>query len=307
MTRVDGRDEPDSHKILSNDPSVAGLPDTPPPEICGFCGAERYTEGFAFGDRIFWFPPGAKPCTCEQGQEKHRRETAEDKARAEAERKAEADRKMRERVRRAIGDSGMGERFLQRTFKNYIAETKEQGAIAGVALEYARDFDSKLPKRGQPLPGRNGFLISGTKGTGKTHIAAAIANYLLDKGTAVICMNERDLFGRIRRTFSTSGGMDESAVLETYKRVPLLIIDDLGKERATEWTLATLYAIIDWRYNSAMPLIITTNYDAPKLIERMTPTTQYGERDATTAETIVDRFAEMTESITMRGESWRTR
>jgi DNA replication protein DnaC len=196
----------------------------------------------------------------------------------------------------------MGERFLQRTFKTFIAETPNQKAAVLVASEYARNFDSKLPKRGQPLPGRNGFLITGTKGTGKTHIAAAIANYLLRRGTAVICTTERNLFGAIRRTYSHTSG-DESAVREVYERVSLLVIDDLGKEKPSEWTLATLYAIIDGRYENAMPLIITTNYDAKSLLARLTPT----DGDVTTADAMVDRLNEMCESIEMCGESWRSR
>lgn len=289
-------------KLLSNDPRFAGLPDTPAPVVCEFCGAERYTEGLnLLGTRIIWFHE-AQPCTCAEGIEKHEREAAEEVARKAAEEKAEADRQMRERVKKIIGESGMGERFLQRTFDTYTTDTPEKRKIKAAAQHYAQTFDRQLPKRGQPLPGRNGFLITGTKGTGKTHIAAAIANDLMQRGTAVICMTERNLFARIRRTYGRDGG-DESAVRRVYETVPLLIIDDLGKEKASEWTLATLYAIIDGRYERAMPLIITTNYDPQSLIDRLTP----AGGDRTTADTVVDRLTEMCESIIMGWESWRSR
>jgi DNA replication protein DnaC len=80
-------------------------------------------------------------------------------------------------------------------------------------------------------------------------------------------MTERNLFGEIRRTYSKfrHDDISESEVRGVYESVPLLIIDDLGKEKPTEWTLATLYAIIDGRYDSAMPVIITTNYDMQSL------------------------------------------
>jgi DNA replication protein DnaC len=88
-------------------------------------------------------------------------------------------------------------------------------------------------------------------------------------------------------------------VLETYKRVPLLIIDDLGKERATDWTISTLYTIIDGRYDRAMPIIVTTNYDPGSLVGRLTP---QGD-DGTIAECIIDRINEVCRAIIMTGDS----
>ena len=296
-------EHPADNYILSNDPLVAGLPDTPAPVICDYCAAERHTKGFSLlGMKIWWNPGGAESCICPEGRRDHERAVIEREMHDEAERKAEEDAKMRKRVARVVGESGMGERFLQRTFMTFVTDTPERKQAARTAKEYVENFDNRLPKRGEPLPERNGFFISGTKGSGKTHIAAAIANYLLSNGTAVICMTERDLFGRIRRTYSRDGG-DESEVLETYKRVPLLIIDDLGKEKPTDWTISTLYSIIDGRYDRAMPLIITTNYDPDSLARRLTP---QGD-DGTTAECIIDRMNEVCAAIILTGKSWRTK
>lgn len=287
--------------ILSNDERVADDPSTPKPVPCEYCGAPRYTKGLMLTGSPMWMPYGPERCTCPEAVTAHERAEAERLAKVEAERKEEEDRKMRDRVKRVIGESGMGERFLQRTFKTYIADTPDRKKILAAAVAYAQGFDKKLPKRGEPLPGRNGFLITGTKGTGKTHIAAAIANHLLNKGMASICMTERELFGRIKKTYSRDG--DEGEVLEIYKSVPLLVIDDLGKEKPTDWTISTLYAIIDGRYDRSMPLIVTANYDAKNLVARITP----AGADETTAEAIIDRLAEMCEGIVMTGESWRTK
>jgi DNA replication protein DnaC len=256
-----------------------------------------------WGSEILWFPGGAAPCGCPEGQAKHAERTAEEKALRTAEEKEKADRELAGRVRKAVGASGMGERFLRRTFGNFATDTADQKKVAAAAKDYAENFERHLPKRGEPLPGRNGFLISGTNGVGKTHIAAAIANHLLSRGKAVICMTERNLFDRIRRTYARDDGIDDGTVRRTYETVPLLIIDDLGKEKPTEWTLATLYAIIDGRYERAMPLIITMNYDTKSLAQRITPK---GE-DTTTAEAIIDRLNEMCESMIMTGESRRSR
>jgi DNA replication protein DnaC len=289
--------------VTSNDPRFAGAPGAPPPAICAFCGAERHTMGLALpGGQALW-RRSPMPCACPEGAALHERERAGREARRAAEEKAEADKKMRERVSRVIGNSGMGERFLRRTFETFEANTPERKAIKAASEAYARNFAQKLPRRGEPLPGRNGFLVTGPNGTGKTHMAAAIANHLLNRGIAAICMAERDLLGRIKRAYSHGGCCDESAVLELYKSAKLLIIDDMGKEKPSEWTLSTLYAIIDGRYERAMPLIATTNYGAKGLVKRLTP----AGGDETTAEAIVDRLAEMCESMVMGGPSWRAK
>jgi DNA replication protein DnaC len=223
----------------------------------------------------------------------------------EAQKKAEDERKKREQMRNVVLGSGMGERLLQRTFRSFIANTPDRKKIVAVAQKYARDFDQHLPKRGTLIAGRNGLFLTGTKGTGKTHIAAAIANHLLGNGRPVICMTERNLFAQIQKTYSWSNdnGMSEADVRGVYESVALLIIDDLGKEKPSEWTLATLYAIIDGRYDKGMPLIITSNYDPQNLVRRLTPK----DGDKSTADSIVDRLNEMCEYIPMLGESWRSR
>ena len=294
-------------RILSNATSVVGLETTPKPVICEFCGEERYTEGINLGNRILWCPCGAEPCTCVEGIALHEREIDERKAKKQVEEQERANQLMREKVRKLTCESGMGERFLQRTFNTFIAETSLQKQVKALAQDYTLNFDSMLPKRGQPLYGRNGLIISGTKGTGKTHIAAAIANQLLSSGTAVVCMTERNLYDKIKRTYSYDCGENESDIRKIYETVPLLIIDDLGKEKASEWTLSTLYAIIDGRYERAMPTIITTNYDVSSLIDRITATSYRETADTTTAEAIIDRLFEMCESIAINGDSWRSR
>ena len=112
-----------------------------------------------------------------------------------------------------------------------------------------------------------------------------------------------DLLERIKRTFNQQGE-DEGRVLNVYKTVPLLIIDDIGKEPPTEWAIATIYNIINGRYEACLPTIITTNYDTDALIQRMTPRET---RDSTTARATLDRLMETCRGVSLTGESWRTK
>jgi DNA replication protein DnaC len=112
-----------------------------------------------------------------------------------------------------------------------------------------------------------------------------------------------DLLERIKRTFARVGA-DEGTVLNLYKKVHLLIIDDMGKEPPTEWAVSTIYNIINGRYEAYMPTIITTNYDSEALVTRMTP---QATRDSITAEATIDRLMEMCKGIVLTGESWRQR
>ncbi len=273
----------------------------PEPVACEFCGAPRYTKGMRMAGRIFWMPYGPERCTCPEAVKK---QAAEKAAAEEAERqrqKAEADRRMQERIKKIIGDSGINARFLRRTFDTFEI-TKDNAKAAKVAKAYADTFAMKLPGPNNPEPGRNGLFITGPKGTGKTHIAAAIANQLMNQGTAVICMTMIDLLERIKRTYEKNAD-SESTVLTLYKQVPLLIIDDMGKEPATDWGISKIYAIINGRYEGYMPTIVTTNYDDQQLVKRLTP----ANGDDITADATIDRLREMCSGILMTGPSWRSR
>jgi len=287
-------------QIMSNDPSAA--PYNPPePVPCEYCGAPRHTMGIRVGSRIVWAPYGPERCTCPEAVAAHEREEAERLAKEEAIRRAKEAERLNERIHKIVGESGMGERFLRRTFDTFKV-TKDNRKAYEMAKRYADNFDDMLPQRGGPEPGRNGLFIAGATGIGKTHLAAAIANQLMSQGVPVVCMTMIDLLERIKRTFKRED-IDESSVLDIYKTVPLLVIDDIGKEPATEWAISTIYNIINGRYEAYLPIIVTTNYDDASLIKRLTP--ENG--DSIAAEAIVDRLREMCQGIVMSGESWRSK
>lgn len=106
-----------------------------------------------------------------------------------------------------------------------------------------------------------GLLLWGDVGTGKTFIAACIANALIEKGVSVLMTN----FSKILNSMSGMFDVDRNKFIESFNRYSLLIIDDLGIERNSEFALEQVFNVIDSRYRSKKPLIITTNLTLDEL------------------------------------------
>lgn len=102
------------------------------------------------------------------------------------------------------------------------------------------------------------LLFTGTFGTGKTHLAAAIANDAVRRGIDLIFQPVPDLLDWLRASY---GSADESYEerFERIRMVPLLILDDLGTQSATPWASEKLYMILNYRYINRLPTVITTN------------------------------------------------
>lgn len=136
----------------------------------------------------------------------------------------------------------MDAKFLTQNIENFH-ETQANSKILHLIKRYIMGFNTMLKNN-------QGLLFFGNVGTGKTFAAAAIANALLAQGFSVVMTSFVKLLG------------DFSADENTIKRLnkaQLLIIDDLGAERSTDYALERVYNIIDARYRKAMPMILTTN------------------------------------------------
>ena len=106
-----------------------------------------------------------------------------------------------------------------------------------------------------------GLLLWGDVGTGKSFLAACIANELLEKGVPVLMTN----FSKILNQMGAMYSDERYRYIASFNRFSLLIIDDLGIERNTEYALEQVYAVIDERYKTGLPLIITTNLTISQL------------------------------------------
>lgn len=106
-----------------------------------------------------------------------------------------------------------------------------------------------------------GLLLWGDVGTGKSFFAGCIANALIEKGVPVLMTN----FARILGTLSDMHSDDRNQFIDSFNLYSLLIIDDLGIERNSEYALEQVFSVIDSRYRSNKPLIVTTNLTLTEL------------------------------------------
>ena len=137
------------------------------------------------------------------------------------------------------------------TFENDLGYNPKQIAIAKQYVQHWEEF----------LASSTGLILWGNVGTGKSYIAGCIANALLDKGVPVIMTNFARLLNKLTDMYSG----DRNAYIDSFKRYPLMIIDDLGIERDSEFAREQVFSVIDSRYRSQLPMIVTTNLSLEEL------------------------------------------
>lgn len=113
------------------------------------------------------------------------------------------------------------------------------------------------------------LLIHGPSGAGKTHVSAAIANRCIEGGIAVLFVVVPDLLDHLRAAYSPDSELGYDALFEQVRNAPVLVLDDLGTQNATAWAQEKLFQIINHRYNSQLPTVVTTNLGLERLDDRL--------------------------------------
>lgn len=236
---------------------------------CGQCNTRKERE-------IIWFDGKPKKvpvmCKCRVEEERLKKE------------QMQKEEEMRS-IQRAKVSSMMDDTFRTACFANYQIRNGNERHLK-VAKKYCIEF-SKMYERNQ------GLLFWGTVGTGKSYTAACIANYLLEANTSVVMTS----FVRILQEMQGFDREREETFTNKLNSVKLLIIDDLGAERSTDYALEKVYGIIDNRYRAKKPLILTTNLTLRQMQEAT---------DIRYAR-IYDRIFEMCYPMEFSGVSWRKR
>lgn len=152
------------------------------------------------------------------------------------------------------------------------------------AKRYADNFEAFYKRK-------TGLLLYGSVGTGKTHVAACVANALIDKGYKVRMTN----FGSIVNNLQESFQGRQKYIDDLAENYNLLIIDDLGAERQSEFMKEQIFNVIDSRYRSGKPMIVTTNLTSEQLKKP----------EDVASGRIYDRILERCHPLKIDGESMR--
>lgn len=185
-------------------------------------------------------------------------------------------------IEKLFSISNLGERFSKSTFESFLDRNGSETAYK-VAVKYVKTFKDW---NGESL------MLWGEPGNGKTHLAAAIVNELSKKGYIVVFQSVPELLQRIRSTFNSENKENETQIMRALLECDLLILDDIGAEKTTEWVEEKLFNIIDGRYRKELPTLYTSNLEPKELKD------QVGKRS-------YDRMVETSLTVKNEGASYR--
>ena len=255
-------------------------------EKCKYCGKEykensiKYMEKLPeyIKEKIKYIPD----CNCFEEITKREIEKLEKKRIHEC---------MENRVRKYKDISVVDNKFLESRFEN----ADMNGKLMVLAKRYADNFLVKNKKAG--------LLLYGDVGTGKTFASACIGNYLMEKGKTVMIIN----LGLYLNKLSRGLGESEKDILEQIEKCDLVIIDDFGTEKnlndnSTGRRAEKIYNLIDTRYRSGKPLIISTNLNFNDDEEKCEITEKFSTQGKNR---IRDRIIDMCFPVQVSGKSRR--
>lgn len=157
-------------------------------------------------------------------------------------------------------------KFVNKNLSGFIAKNQKQKEI----LHGAKSFLKTFRGNNHDQPGK-GLLMTGREGTGKTHLAVAILKEVIGKGYKGLYWNVPELFLELRRRMDAGSEDNEAGLFDVARRSDLLVLDDLGAERTSEYVLDRLYVLINRRYEDDSATIITTNRTLAELKQQLTP------------------------------------
>lgn len=162
------------------------------------------------------------------------------------------------KIKRLWRNSGINTDNLDKSFSNFEGWSTKAKEIKSKAAEYYKAFNTIRADR------RNSILLCGNPGSGKTHIALALANNFLKKNVRVVYMPYRDIVTSLKQNM-----IDEEyykKTLSKYQTCEVLLLDDLYKGKVNETDINIMFELINYRYLNHLPLIVSTEFTVERLL-----------------------------------------
>lgn len=199
------------------------------------------------------------------------------------------DCKRDEATAKRLAEARIPARYSEASFDNFEIRTPNLQRAKLAARQFADNYPNV----------ESGLLLTGNPGVGKTHLACAVLSELIRAGASGLFYDFRDLLQEIRDSYNPNTKASELSILRPVFDVEILVLDELGSERPTEWVKDTMTQIINRRYVDRKVTIFTTNYlDVAARVSDETLTERIGVR-------FRSRLHEMCRAVLVEADDYR--
>src|SRR3984957_16654550 len=216
--------------------------------------------------------------------------------------------RVQRRAERMLGRAQIPRRYEHCSLESYETNFPSSNRSLGAAHLRAKKFVDSYPLE----TGGTGLLLTGSIGVGKTHLAVGILHALVtERGATGLFVDYRDLLKQVQHSYNPKVSATEMQILAPVFEAEVLVLDELGASKPTDWAWDTVAPLLNTRYNDRRTTIITTNYanhapltpdsgksDAGKAMREDTLGDRIGER-------MRSRLLEMCGVVEMQGQNFR--